>query len=155
MSKALSNKNNKKPLHKQRLMTASYLLLVGATVASTYVLATSETLRMRTGLGSYAGGDGQSRTQTFNQWDAEALCKQRIGAQYPSRSVVSIDSRSTKKLQSDAYHVVVQVDAPGHYSNDIDYVICRANLDSGYVSSHKLGDDEPKQTLGMQFKSLF
>ena len=150
----LPNKNNIKALHKKRLMTASYLLLVGATVVSTYVLATSETLRMRTGFGSYAGGDSQSRTQVYNQWDAEALCEQRIGAQYPSRSVVSIDSRSTKKLQNDAYHVVVQVDAPGHYSNDIDYVVCRANLDSGYVSSHKLGDDEQKQIPGMKFKSL-
>jgi len=151
MAKVLTSK---KALHKQRLMTASYLLLVGATVASTYVLATSESLRLRTGLSSSAGSGGTERTRVYNQWDAEALCEKRVAADYPSYSVVSVDSRSTRQLRSDAYHVVVQVDAPGHYSNDIDYVACNANLDSGYVSSRKLGDEEP-QTLGMQFKSLF
>jgi len=152
MAKVLSSK---KTLHKKRLITASYLLLVGATVASTYVLATSESLRLRTGLGSYTGSDANERTRGHNQWDAEALCEERVAGDYPSYSVINVDSRSTRKLHSDAYHVVVQVDAPGHYSNNIDYVVCRANLDSGYVSARKLGDQEPPETLGMQFKKLF
>ena len=143
-----------KAWHKQRLMAASYLMLIGATVASTYVLATSESLRLRTGLSSTAGSGGDERTRVYNQWDAEALCEKRIAGDYPPYSVISVDSRSTRQLRSDAYHVVVQVDAPDHYSNGIDYIACKANLDSGYVSSRKLGDGKP-QTLGMQFKNLF
>lgn len=134
-------------------MTASYLLLVGATVASTYVLATSE--RLRSGLGSYVNTGAGAPTRVHNQWDAESVCETRVADNYPSHSVVSVDSRSTRKLTNDAYHVVVQVDAPDHYSNDIAYVICKANLDTGYVSSYKMGADEPDQELGMDFKNLF